>query len=345
MTGAEAGYVTAGTFSGILLGTAACLTGLDVERMNRLPDTSGMPNEVLIDHHQRSGYDHAIRAAGGKIINIGMPNNLSAPMEVYVTKVIEFEAAMNEHTAAIAYFDPLPGSTPSIQEVIEVGKKFNIPVIVDAAHQVPPVENLRTFISMGADLVAISGGKGIKGPQNSGILCGRKDLIAAVALQNLDVALLSFDTWNPPSSLIPKEKLKDVPRQGIGRGMKVSKEAIVGLLKALEILTEAKSLSDLERYHRLLKVIAGYLDGIPGVKTEIREAMIPKGETMLLIKIDEHAIGHSAFEVSQKLKKDEPPVYVLEMFMNQGLLAVSALNLNGDQAKIVGERLRRAINN
>jgi len=337
ITGAEAGYVTSGASAGLTLSTAACLTGLDVALMNRLPHTAGMPNEVLMARHQVSGYVHAISAAGAKIVEVGMSNDTTPPMEVHITEAWEFEATITENTVAIAYAARL-GGHPPLEEVIDIGKRYHIPVFLDAAAQVPPVENLRKFITMGADLVAFSGGKGIKGPQASGILCGRRDLIAAAALQNLDMAAVAFDTWNPPPSFIPKEKLRGVPQHGIGRGMKVTKEAIVGLLTALQLFTEEKLAGDLKQSRSFLEQIARPLQDIPGVEIEWTE-YVSGGEPMLVVKLDEVKLGRSAAEVSQRLLGGDPPIYVREPYLRQGKLIIYPGNLNEERTKIVEQRL------
>jgi len=337
ITGAEAGYVTSGASAALTLGTAACLTGLDVARMNRLPHTAGMPNEVLMARHQVSGYDHAISAAGAKIVEVGMPNDTTPPMEVHITEAWEFEAAITENTVAIAYA-ARPGGHPPLEEVIDIGKRYHIPVLLDAAAQVPPVENLRKFIAMGADLVAFSGGKGIRGPQASGILCGRRDLIAATAMQNLDMAAITFDTWNPPPSFIPKEKLRGVPQHGIGRSMKVTKEAIVGLLTALQLYTEEKVSNDLKRSRAFLEQIAQPLEGVSGVEMKWTES-ISGGEPMLAVKLDEVKLGRSAAEVSQGLQDGAPAIYVRESRLRQGMLIIYPGNLNEERTKIVEQRL------
>ena len=335
ITGAQAGYVTSGAAAALTLGTAACLTGLDVARMNRLPDTSGMPNEVLMEYHQRCGFDHAIRAAGAKIVT-------TSPTKTYITKAQEFEAAITEHTVAIAYYYQ-PESTPPLEQVIDIGNKYRIPVMVDAAGQVPPVENLRKFISMGAALVAYSGGKGIRGPQNSGILCGRRELIAAAALQNLEMpAGVPFDIWDPPPSLIPKAKLRGIPQNGIGRSMKVSKEAIVGLLTALQLLTEERSTKELKRQRLLLEHIAARLQDVPGVETDLGERVLG-GHPRLKLKLDELKLGRNAFEMAQRLKAGDPPICFVEEFPLGGTLTILAVNLDEERANIVGQYLYRAV--
>lgn len=341
ITHAEAGIITAGAAAALTLGTAACITGLDVARMNRLPDTTGMANEVLMAQHQISGYDHSIKAAGAKIIDVGIPNDTTPPGEVHAATIYDFESAITEHTVAIAYACRL-GSNPPLEQIIAVGKKYNIPVILDAALQVPPVENLHKFIDMGADLVAFSGGKGIKGPQASGILCGRRDLIAAAVLQNLDMAGDTFDKWNPPPSLIPKEKLRGKPQHGVGRGMKITKEAIIGLLVALQNLSEEKFVKKTEQLRLLLEGIAARLHGVAGVEVRMTEDF-PGAYPVLEIKLDESKIGRSAAEVAQRLKDGDPPIYTRERYLHRGLLIIHSINLHKEIADIVGQKLYMAI--
>jgi len=341
ITGAEAGYVTSGASAALTLATAACLAGLDVDRMNRLPDTSYMPNEVLIDQRQRQGYDHAIRLAGAKIINVGMPNFRILGDEAYTTRWWEFESAITERTAAIAYFY-VPQSNPPLEEIIKLSRKYKIPLIVDAAEQVPPVENLRKFIEMGATLVAYSGGKGIRGPQNSGILCGTRELIASVALQNLDMGLTNFDAWEISPDLIPKAKLRGIPQQGIGRGMKASKESIVGLLVALQRMAEKKSAS-MEYLRRSVEIVGRFVRDIPGIETEVRE-LFPGSHPMLVVRVDEAKLGRSASEVAKRLKDGEPRVFATDMLASFGMLFVSSVNLlHEEQANTVGKLLQAAL--
>ena len=341
VTGAEAGYVTSGASAALTLATAACLAGLDVGRMNRLPDTSNMPNEVLMDQRQRQGYDHAIRLAGAKIINVGMPNFRILGDEAYTTKWWEFESAITERTAAIAYFQ-VPDHNPPMEEIVRLSRKYKIPLIVDAAEQVPPMENLRKFIEMGATLVAYSGGKGIRGPQNSGILCGKKEMIASVALQNLDMGLTNFEAWEISPDLIPKEKLRGIPQQGLGRGMKASKESIVGLLVALQRM-ESRSSTSMEQLSRNIQPIGEMVKGIPGVETEIR-ALFPGSHPMLMVKLDEAKVGKSAIEIVRKLKEGEPGIYVTDMLAPFGMIFISAVNMiYEDQVKTVGQRLVAAL--
>jgi uncharacterized pyridoxal phosphate-dependent enzyme len=201
-TGAEAGYVTSGSAAGMLLAVAACMTGSDVSKIKQLPDSTGMPDEVVIHRAHRINYDQMFRAPGARLVEIGIPSG---------TQSWELEHAIGERTAAVVFVDsPSVGSGAlEFDAVVEIAHRRNVPVIVDAASTLPPVSHLQRWIAWGADLVIYSGGKGIRGPQDSGLLAGRRDLIAAAAANG-------------------------APNAAIGRGMKVSKEAMAGLYVALE---------------------------------------------------------------------------------------------------------------
>jgi len=341
-THAEAGIVTAGAAAALTLGTAACLAGLDVARMNRLPDTSGISNEVLMPWHQISGYEHAIRAAGAKVIGVGIPNDVTPPDKVYITTKYDVESAITEKTVAIASAIQ-EGSHPPLKDLVEIGKKYNIPVILDASDQLPPVANLHKFVDMGADLVCFSGGKGIRGPQASGILCGRRHLIASAVLQMLDTAGEPFDKWEPPRSLIPKEKLRGKPMHGIGRGMKVTKEAIVGLLVALENFTEEKYARKEKQLKKLIAGITAHLEGIVGVEVKRNGGYFKGGHPGLEIKIDEKILGKSAAAIFERLKDGEPSILLGDRDIAKGILLLNSINMDEEMAKLVGEHLFKAI--
>ena len=200
--------------------------------MNRLPDTSGMKNEVIMARSHRNFYDHAVRSVGIELVEVGIADRFSGA-GIRDAEGWEIEAAISERTAAIVYV-AYAHTQPSLEEVVAAARKGGVPVIVDAAGQLPPASNLQRFIAAGADLVAFSGGKAIGGPQASGILCGRRDLIAAAALQHQDLDVMP-ELWDPPASLIDKSQLPGAPQHGIGRPCKVGKEEIAGLVKALRL--------------------------------------------------------------------------------------------------------------
>lgn len=249
ITGAEAGYVASGASACLLLAAAACIAGDDPGRMARLPDTLGMRNEVVMVRSQRNFYDHAIRTAGATIVEVGLPDRF-AGAGVRDAAAWELEDAIGEKTAAIHYVAG-HDAMPPLSDVAALAERSGIPVIVDAAAQLPPQSNLRRFIDEGASLVAFSGGKVIGGPQASGFLCGKRDLIMSAALQHLDLDVFE-DAWNPPSDLIDRRRLKGIPPHGIGRPCKAGKEEIVGLLTALKLfVTEGDATRHAIWLHRL----------------------------------------------------------------------------------------------
>ncbi|WP_170844704.1 aminotransferase class V-fold PLP-dependent enzyme [Aliiruegeria lutimaris] len=229
-TGAEAGIVTSGASGGLLLSAAACLAKFDVARMNALPEP-GERSEVVVARGQRNGYDHALRAAGARLVEIGLPEAL-AGAGIRDAEPWEFQSAIGPRTAAILYVQS-ERARPALPAVAEIARRHGLPLIVDAAAELPPAANLRRFIAEGADLVVYSGGKVLGGPAGTGILCGSRDLVASAAMQMLDMDV-EWSAWNPPAGFIDKAKLAGLPRQGIGRCCKVGKNEIFGLLAALE---------------------------------------------------------------------------------------------------------------
>lgn len=237
ITGAEAGYVVTGAAAGLALGTAACVAGMDVGKMDRLPDTAGMKNEVVVQRGHRNSYDHAIRSAGVRMVEVGYLGYPGAGG----TMPWQLDEAITERTAAVAC--PIldtPGCLP-LPLVCEIAHAKGVPVIVDAAAELPPRANLRRFIAEGADLVVFSGGKAIGGPQASGILAGRRGLIASVALQHQDMDIRP-ETWSR-RGWIAEGRVAGVPHQGFGRSMKVGREEIAGLLAALRRFAAGSDLS------------------------------------------------------------------------------------------------------
>ena len=222
ITGAQAGIVTSGASAGILLGAAACLAGLDPARMNRLPEVADGRNEFIVVRSQRNMYDRALLVAGGRIVEVGIPDRYSGP-GVRDAAAWEIAAAITPHTAGI-YYLAHPHSLPPLPDVAAVAREHGIPLLVDAAAQLPPADNLRRFLAQGADLVAFSGGKAIGGPQASGILCGRADLVGSALLQMLDLDVFP-DLWRAPAEFASLAQLPGLPHHGIGRSCKVGKEA------------------------------------------------------------------------------------------------------------------------
>ena len=266
---------------------------------------------------------------------MGIPNDTAPPHYVHIVSRWDIEMAITDRTVAIGYA-AREGAHPPLEEVVEVGRANNIPVIVDAAAQLPPARNLHRFIDEGADLVAFSWGKGMCGPQASGILCGRKDLIASAALQMLDMAGSPFDEWFPADSLIPKDRLRGKPQHGVGRGFKVSKEAIAGLMTALDLFTEESVKEKSACFAELLQSIADRVKDIPGMTVEITGGY-PEGFPLLVLSLDE-AAKMSASEVLAELKMNR--IYLRRTTGSSDRLSVHPINLDEDSAAAIAEWLR-----
>lgn len=338
-TGAEAGLVTAGAASALTLGTAAILTGYDPGRMERLPDCTTFPHEFVIAREQRNGYDHAVRAAGARLVEVGF-HEIVAGAGVRRAEAWEFEAAFGPGTAGVLFVHDADAH-PRLDEVIARSHARGLPVLVDAAGELPPRENLRRLIAAGADLVAFSGGKALRGPQSTGILCGRRELVGAAALQMLDMDD-HFDLWDPPPELIDKQRVLGMPRHGIGRGFKVSKEEIVSLLTALNLFIQGAYDESLDTARRCLERIAAALVGTSAA-CRCLEAADGQSLPTLEIDFDPRDKKTSAWEICRRLRKGQPPIHVGHGKLAQGILVVNPLHLDQAKTEILAARLRAEI--
>lgn len=337
-TGAEAGLVTAGSAAALTLGAAAILTGYDPGRMERLPFCDGFPHEFLVAREQRSGYDHAVRAAGARLVEVGF-NEIVAGAGVRRTEAWEYSAAITASTAGVLY-SFASDAQPPLEELAIVARRHNLPLLVDAAGRLPPRENLR-LTARGADLVAFSGGKAIRGPQSTGILCGRRELIGAAALQMLDMddhpAL-----WDPPTGFIDRSRLAGLPRHGIGRSMKVSKEEIVALLAALRLFDQGGYLVELDSQRLRLEKICDALRDLPA-RCHLLDRRDGESPPWLEIELDEQRLGRTAMEVCRRLRRGEPPVYVGHGQLAHGRLVIYPLCLVPADVDVLAERLAREL--
>lgn len=307
--GVEAALVSAGAASAGTIAAAACMTGTDREKVHQLPDTTGMKDEIIIQKNHRQGYDHAPRSSGARL--------------VVVETEEEFRAAFNEQTAMVYHLAAerhfgkrKPGLVP-MDKGIAIAHEHSVPFFVDAADEAPPKNNLRRYTDAGADLVCFSGGKGLLGPQSTGLLLGRKDLIeAGMANHMLD-------------------------SNSIGRGMKVDKEGIVGLVAAVERFVnldwEAQEAEWWVRHDRILS----YLEDLPGVKAErLPEDIEPPHVPRIYVEWDEDAVGITRRDVAKKMREGSPSIATLSS--HYGFTLVSATLLPGEE-EIVGQRLREIL--
>ena len=333
VTGAEAGYVTNGAAGGLLLAAAACIARRDPAVMSRLPDTNGIASDILMPRTHRTGYDHALRTAGATIVDIGT-NDRALGTGARDVEPWEYEHAITDETVAIAHIHK-DGRLPTLETVCEIATDSNIPVIVDAAAEVPPRQNLSRFIDAGADLVVFSGGKGIRGPQTTGILVGRGDLIESIALQHLDMHETG-EVWNPPPSLIDRDGLNGVPRQGIGRPLKVGKEELVGLLVALEAFLDEDGVARQEEWTDRLGKIEAALESIPEISTW-RQGGAKTVAPTLVVDLTDHEVD--AARLATDLRQSKPRIIVGtdEVVFDQ--ITINPMCLDENEAEYVAERL------
>ena len=315
MLGAESAFVTAGASSGLILQAAACIAGDDPAKITRLPDTRGMRNEIVIQRAHRFAYDQAYRVAGGVLVEIGLARR---------TQPFELEDAINERTAAVAYlvspFTSPPGTLP-LEQVLEIAHRRGVPVIVDAASMLPPRANLTKFLRLGADLVSFSGGKGIRGPQSTGILVGRRDLVRAASLNAS-------------------------PNQALGRAAKTSKEEIAGLVVALELFLKEDEAAEMQRYRDVCTTIAEELQDIPGLRVVVEQDPVNRVLPHACIYFTDEWKGPSGHAVQVALAKGEPHIYVQQGAHQGGYfdeIAIDAINLQPGDEKIVVARLREEL--
>lgn len=339
ITGAEGGYVVAGAAAGLSLAAAACIAGLDVAAMDRLPDTTGLRCEIIVQRAHVTAYTHALRLAGASLVEVGY---LGYPGQG-ITWSWQVETAITGRTAALAWAIGGAEGVVSLEDVVEIGRRHGLPVIVDAAAALPPVENLRAFIAAGADLVAFSGGKAIGGPQASGILVGRNDLIESVALQHQDMDVYPA-TWTWRERYIESGRLPGPPHHGIGRPMKVGREEIAGLIVALRRFLARDHAAERRAQEEQLTAIDRTLRDIPGIEPELLDnGRAPRPYPTLLIRIDETVVEHSVEQIVNELADGDPSVCVSQNFMHERAIGIVATALKpGDEATIAS-RLRQVL--
>ena len=339
ITGAEAGMVTTGAAAALTLAAAASMTRWNIGRMAALPHAEGFAREILIPRSHRTGYAHAFSASGARLVDIGH-NDRATGAGVRGLEAWEIETAITPGTVAFA-FSASPENIADLPIVVSVCKPRDLPVIVDAAAQLPPKANLRRFIESGADLVAYSGGKAIGGPQASGILAGRCDLVGAALVQQLDMDVAP-STWAPPD-LIDRAALKGIPHHGLGRGFKVGKEEIVGLLVALERFAAADDAADNARLEERLRVIERQLGGFAGLGTRLLPASATGRVPHLHLLIDPAVAGIDAMGLSMRLQGYEVPVHLSERLAGQGILIVDLQVPPPEDDAAIAHAVRRAL--
>ena len=306
LLGANAAMVTSGATGAIILGTAACMTGGNRERQERIPDTTGMPNEVLILKSQRYLYDRSIRAPGAVLVE--------------VETEADIRAAVNERTAMMFYLQNRPSNLALTVEVyIRLAKEFSVPIFCDAATTVPPVSNIRRTVEMGFDLVCYSGGKGLRGPYSAGLLLGREDLVRHARANGA-----------------PNHR-------AYGRSMKVAPEEYLGMMVAVEKSLQFDEAADFERQLELIEQMDASLSSLEGVITEIRTPGVEAREPYVEVRWDSSRYPIAVADVKQALRDGKPSVEVRALFLSDGQLHLTATMLKPGEAEIVTRRVRESL--
>ena len=302
LTGAQAAYVATGAAAALVECTAACVAGCDPEKIARLPDTTGMKSQVIIQKAHRTRYDQAISQVGVKLVEVETEEQM--------------ESAISEQTAAIAHIAVYErDGAVSLSDAIKIAKAADVPFMVDAAGELPPAENLTRFIKMGADFVTFSGGKGLRGPQASGLVLGRKDIISA-CLANSS------------------------PNHSIGRPMKAGKEEIVGLLTAVELYIQKDHEAEWRRWEGQIGYIADVLSDIDYVETGRVPDELMNHVPRLYIKFDENKVRMTPDEMLEVLRNGEPSIELLTTEMG---VAISTNTLMEGDEKVIAKRLREIL--
>ncbi len=306
--GVEAAYVTTGCYAALALSTAACITRNDPEKLRRLPDTTGMKDEILLQTRQRYGFDRCYTVCGGKLVEVGDADGCSPE---------QLESAMGKNTAALAYYVQPDGddAVVSLEDSVAIARKHDIPVIVDAASRIFPLDYFKK-LAQSAELVCFAG-KYMNAPQSTGFVCGRKDLVEAVARHG-------FATARP-----------------LGRGMKLDRQDIVGVVTGLNEWFSMDHEARFAEYDTKFATILNGLEGAPNIReAKVVEVSRHPGVTLHVV-LDSATLGKTAQEVADELYAENPRIRVLRQ--GKDTLNVNVHTLNDGEDRIVADGLRRVL--
>jgi L-seryl-tRNA(Ser) seleniumtransferase len=313
LTGNDAALVTTGAAGAIFVGTCACIAGTDPDRMKHLPFTDGMKNEVVVQKLHNTGWTRQCEAAGARIVEVEYPEQMDRAIGGK-TAMLYFLVA-DKHFGA--YRDRLdaPGGKVPLEQCIAMAKKARVPLLVDAAAELPPVENLSGYCKLGADLVAFSGGKGLRGPQNAGLLVGRRDLVEAAA---------HFQS----------------PYSGIGRDLKISKETMIGMVAAVERYMNVDHAAEWNAWKAQVDHVKSVLDGVPGVEAGYVPKEVTNHVPRLYVRWDEKAFNYTREDCFKALQEGEPSIVALRTPL--GVTIVTWMMAPGEE-KVVARRLKEVL--
>ncbi|MFD2604305.1 aminotransferase class V-fold PLP-dependent enzyme [Euzebyella marina] len=301
----EYATVSSGAFGAMTIGLAGVICGMDTKKVSQLPDTTGLKNEVIVQEAHDIAYTHALINTGAKIVSVKSAKDL--------------EKAINKNTAMLWYLNANTDlGEISREDFVALGKKHGIPTFIDCAADVPPVENLFKFTKMGFDLVAFSGGKGIRGPQSAGLLLGKRKYIEAARLHT------------PPRGTT------------IARGMKVNKEEVLGMLVALELYLGRDHEKEWELWENQIKLISDSAKSVKGVETEIHVPPHANHVPSLKIKWDESIVKISKDDMRKALRDGHPSI---ETVGNKEEVGITTWMMDPGQERIVARRVKEILEN
>tara|TARA_A100001388_G_scaffold240454_1_gene196218 strand:+ start:2515 stop:3729 length:1215 start_codon:yes stop_codon:yes gene_type:complete len=299
----EYATVSSGCFGAMSIAMAGVMSGKDPKKIKQLPDTTGLRNEVILQESHTIGYAQALTNVGAKLVKVKTAE--------------ELENAINEKTAMLWFLNAnTDRGNIKWEEFVSLGKKHNIPTFIDCAADVPPVDNLFKFTRIGFDMVAFSGGKGLRGPQSAGLLLGKKEYIEAARLHT------------PPRG------------ETIGRGMKVNKEEVLGMLAALELYLNKDHQAEWKMWEDQIDLISESVKSIGGVETTIHVPPHANHVPSLKIRWDQSKVNISPDNVRKILREGSPSI---ETVGNKNEIGVTTWMMVPGQEKIVAKKIKKIL--
>lgn len=313
----EGAVVSSGASAALTLATAACIASANDTKPNQIPeDVDRMKHEVIVQKAHRYEYDHAMLICGARIVE--------------VVTLEDYKRAFSPNTVMTNFFNAAEGGQIDRQTWLDVAHQHNVPCHIDAAADMPPIENLWKYTGMGYDLVSFSGGKGIRGPQNAGLLLGKKHLTDLAAANN-----------NPNSD-------------AVGRGMKVAKEQIVGMVAAVDWLLEQSDEKDQAEYMRRVDTITSAVKDVPTMKASVNIPEVANHVPHLMLTYDPAVVGISPKQVQERLRQQQPSIELnpatgtsgrFGTLSTENTIVVGTWMLQPGEAEIVGRQLRAVLMN
>jgi len=313
----EGAVVSSGASAALTLATAACIASANDTKPDQIPENvDRMKHEVIVQKAHRYEYDHAMLICGARIVE--------------VVTLDDYKRAFSPNTVMTNFFNAAEGGQIDRQTWLDVAHQHNVPCHIDAAADMPPIENLWKYTGMGYDLVSFSGGKGIRGPQNAGLLLGKKHLTDLAAANN-----------NPNSD-------------AVGRGMKVAKEQIVGMVAAVDWLLEQSDEKDQAEYMRRVDIITSAVKDVPSMKASVNVPEVANHVPHLMLTYDPAVVGISPKQVQERLRHQQPSIELnpatgtsgrFGTLSTENTIVIGTWMLQPGEAEIVGRQLRAALMN